>query len=103
MTEIIISPGAESDLAEITDHYLREAGVEVTISFLAAWRRCTRHLAEHPESGSPRLAEKLEMSQLRLWPVRGFPHIAAYTITADVVTIERVLHSARDIPATLRT
>lgn len=72
MTRVVISPSAEQDLTDITNHYLTEAGVEVATAFLMQWDRLAAHLANHPESGSPRLADKVAMPNLRVWPVKGF-------------------------------
>ena len=102
MTVVIVSPAAEADLSAIIDHYLVAAGVEVAAGFLTAWDRCMDHLRGFPASGSPRLAEKLEISGLRVWPVKGFPQLALYSETERGVTILRVLHSARDLPFALR-
>jgi hypothetical protein len=43
------------------------------------------------------------MPNLRIWPLRGFPHLILYTVSIERVHVERLLHSARDIPATLCT
>ena len=99
---VVISPAAEADLNIITDFYLAEAGVEIAAAFLTAWDRCVDHLAAFPASGSPRLAEKLAIAGLRVWPVKGFPQLALYIETAQGLTIQRVLHSARDLPLALR-
>lgn len=102
MTRILIAPAAEADLGAITDHYLTEAGFEVAIAFLTAWESCTAHIDRFPASGSPRLQEKLNIAGLRVWPVKGFPHLAMYLHSDHSVTIIRVLHAARDIPGNLR-
>ena len=101
MTRVVISPLAEADLSDITDYYLIEAGVVVATAFMTSWDICTAHIAQFPESGSPRLAEKVRISQLRVWPVKGFPHLAIYLVEDGRVTIVRVLHAARDIPEKL--
>jgi toxin ParE1/3/4 len=102
MTAVIISPAAEADLSAIIDHYLIAAGVEVAAGFLTASDRCMDHLAGFPARGAPRLAEKLEISGLRLWPVKGFPQLALYSETERCVIIQRVLHAARGLPFALR-
>jgi len=89
-------------LNSITDFYLAEAGIEIAAAFLSAWDRCVDHLSAFPASGSPRLAESLEISGLRVWPVKGFPQLALYHQTAQSLTVQRVLHSARDLPFALR-
>jgi toxin ParE1/3/4 len=102
MTKAVIAPRAQQDLQNITDHYLVEAGVEVASSFLQAWDRTVGHIERHPESGSPRLSQVAKVKGLRVWPVMGFPHIAVYVSGAGKVVVTRVLHTSRDIPATLR-
>jgi toxin ParE1/3/4 len=102
MTRVILSPQAETDLSDITDHYLAEAGVEVTVSFLTSWTQVMQHLEQFPESGALRFADAAHLPGLRFWPMRGFPHLALYPVAADGVQILRVLHSARDIPQSLR-
>lgn len=102
MTAVVVSPAAEADLGAIIDHYLIAAGIEVAAGFLTAWDRCMAHIAEFSASGSPRLAEPLDMAGLRVWPVKGFPQLALYSETESAVVILRVLHSARDLPFALR-
>jgi toxin ParE1/3/4 len=102
MTKIVVTPRAEADLDAIVDHYLAEAGVEVAASFLTAWTRVLAHLSDHPASGSNRLADRAKMAGLRVWPMKGFPHLAIYVHQGETVMINRILHSARDIPPTLR-
>lgn len=99
---VVISPAAEADLNLITDFYLTEAGIEIAAAFLTAWDRCVDHLSAFPASGSPRLADKLEIAGLRVWPVKGFPQLALYHQTVEGLAIQRVLHSARDLPFALR-
>ncbi len=102
MTAVVVSPAAEADLGAIIDHYLIAAGIEVAAGFLAAWDRCRAHLGGFPASGSPRPAEKLEIAELRVWPVKGFPQLLLYSETEGSVTMLRVLHSARDLSFALR-
>ena len=103
MTAAVVSPAPEADLNAIIDHYLGVAGVEVTAGFMTAWDRCMEHLAKFPASGSPRMAEALEVHGLRVWPVKGFPQLALYSMAPKGVTVQRVLHSARDLPFALRS
>ena len=102
MTAVAVRPAAEADLSAIIDHYLVAAGIEIATGFLTAWDRCMDHLAGFPASGSPRLAEKLEIAGLRIWPVKGCPQLALYNETEQGLIILRVLHSARDLPFALR-
>ena len=42
------------------------------------------------------------MRDLRSWPVRGFPYLVFYAERGDRIDILRLLHTARDIPESLR-
>jgi len=102
MKAVIISPAAELDLNAITDFYLMAAGIDMASAFLTAWDGCVAHMGGFAASGSPRLAEPLAMPGLRVWPVKGFPQLALYQESAADVTVQRVLHSARDLRFALR-
>ena len=69
---------------------------------MESWAHCLTHIAEHPEAGSPRLASKLAIPTLRVWPIKGFPYLALYVSHHQSVTLIRVLHTSRDIPTSLR-
>ncbi|MDB5658942.1 MAG: plasmid stabilization protein [Cypionkella sp.] len=102
MTAVIVSRAAEADLNAITDFYLTEAGIVLAAGFMTAWDGCIDHLDAFPASGSPRLAGNLAIAGLRVWPIKGFPQLVLYLETAQGVTIQRVLHSARDLQFVLR-
>jgi toxin ParE1/3/4 len=102
MNDVTISPAAEADLQSITDHYLREGEVTLALKFLAAWDTWMRHIEAFPESGSPRLARDLMAPGIRVWPVSGFPQLGFYQVQDRRVTVVRVFHGARDIPAIFR-
>ena len=102
MTRVVVDPVAVKDLQDIIADYLSESGVNLADRFQKAWARTTRHLEEFPASGSPRLSIKVGIPNLRVWPVPGFPHVAAYIVSTEVTTVIRVLHTSRDIPTSLR-
>jgi toxin ParE1/3/4 len=89
------------DIDEASDDCLREAGVDVTLRFIAALERAFALIARQPRIGSPRLAADLQIPELRSWPLTGFPYLILYIEHEDAVDIVRVLHGSRDIPATL--
>jgi toxin ParE1/3/4 len=91
-----------SDVLAIIDHYLREADNAVALRFADALEQAMRHIAEHPESGSPRLEKETGIKGLRVWPVKGFSYVILYRVMAGKVTFARVLRTSRDIPATLQ-
>lgn len=56
-------------------------------------------LAEHPDVGSPWIAIKTGITELRGLAIQRLPHLVVYTNDADAVRILRVLHTSRDLPA----
>lgn len=59
-------------------------------------------IGRHPESGSPRFGEVLVVPGLRSWVIPGYPYLVFYLVSGRQVHVWRVLHSARDIPQSLR-
>lgn len=78
------------------------AGVEVALSFIEVWQNTLTLLAHNPGVGSLRFEEDLHISGLRAWTMRGFPHLVLYVVDAEGPEVQRVLHSARDLPFALR-
>lgn len=102
MTPVRVSASALRDLKSGTSHYAAVAGPPVAARFVDAWGECLLLMAEYPEAGSPRLGSELGATDIRTLPLRGFPYLAFYRFTQRGITVLRILHSARDIPATLR-
>ena len=78
---------------------MREAGLDLAIDFIDAYEAACLHISAHPASGSPRFGWELDRPGLRAWPVKGFGYLAFYCEEGDFIDLWRVLHSARDIPA----
>ena len=58
-------------------------------------------LAAQPGMGSHRHAALLRWPAIRSWPLRPWPYLVLYQPQGDHLDIVRVLHTARDIAATL--
>ncbi len=93
---------AQQDVADAVDYYLAEAGPAVAHRFLTAVEHTLAFLADFPEAGSLRFAGAIRQSDLRAWQVKGFPYLVFYRIVGGEPLILRILHAARDIPASLR-
>jgi len=93
---------ASRDIEEAVDYLAREAGLDVALRFIDAFEQACLHISSHPGSGSPRFGWDLGRPGLRIWPVKGFGYLAFYREEEDFVDLWRVLHGARDIPASLR-
>lgn len=89
------------DVEEAIDHYLAEAGASVALQFVDALQDAYTHMGKHPATGSPRYAHALNLPGLRHWRLRGFPHLVFFIDRADHVDVWRLLHGARDMPASL--
>jgi toxin ParE1/3/4 len=89
------SPAAESDLAEIA-RFIAEDNVSRAMSFVDELEGACSVLLDHPLAGTAR-------TEIRAG-LRSKPHgryVIFYTPLEATVRIERILHSARDIAATL--
>lgn len=98
---VTVSPRAGRDLDDAAAAYQDEAGIDTAMRFLDAVASAFDLLARNPGIGSPRYAATLQMPGIRCWPLRPWPYLVFYIDRADEVAVIRVLHGARDVPATL--
>jgi toxin ParE1/3/4 len=96
-----VAPRAQHDIDDTAAQYLEEAGEEVALRFLAAVDDAFDLLSRNPGLGSPRHATVLQLPGIRCWPLRPWPQLVFYVEREQAVDVFRVLHGARDIPATL--
>jgi toxin ParE1/3/4 len=98
-----ISGRAEADLTHQYRWYLANANVEVAERFLAGFDATVKRLARQPELGRRRRFRAEELTGIRSFPVnRPFGvQLIFYRSSADVLSIERVMHGARDLPRRL--
>ncbi len=99
---VVLRRLARRDIDEAVTHYLSEASSSVALSFVDALDAASRHISEHPASGSPRYASELDLPGIRTWALRGFPYLIFYFEREADIDVWRVLHAARDIPAWVR-
>lgn len=95
-------PDPLEEVRGIARHYAEESGETLARRFVEGFRAAVDHIHANPAAGSPRFREMTGLFDLRVWPVRGFPYLVFYRDTPEGVLILRILHCARDIPATLR-
>lgn len=98
---VVLRPRAEADIDAATDYYLRKAGIAVAQQFGDALTEAFVLLGRNPSIGSTRYADAAAMPGLRAWPVRPWPYMVFYVLGDKVIDVVRVLHTSRDIPATL--
>ena len=101
MAEVVFSPQARVDLADILDYLTEEAGASTAVKYRAQFRELTQQLSEFPESGAPR--SRL-CRLVRLSVVPPYVVIYRYVHATDTVVVARILHGSRRItPRLLRT
>lgn len=99
---VVLRASARQDVDEAVARYLEEAGAEVALGFIDALQEAFRHIAGHPDSGSPRYGHELNLPGLRSWLVTAHPHVVFYMTGGDLVDVWRILHGRRDMPEGLR-
>jgi toxin ParE1/3/4 len=88
---VVFSPVAERDLEDIAD-YIAENNPRRALSFVRDIRERCKKLATSPRSARPFPALG---AASRILPYGSY--VILYRIVEDEVSIERVLHGARDI------
>ena len=100
---VSVSGRAEADLTNQYRWYVENASVEVAERFLAGFDAAASKLARQPGLGRPRRFRALELAGIRSFPVSGRfgVHLIFYRSSGDVLSVERVMHGARDLPRRL--
>lgn len=99
---VTLRRAARQDIDEAIAFYVESDSRTAAYRFVDEVEASLRHLARHPESGSPRYAQELNLPGLRSWPLPGFPYLVFYVFGDDRVDVWRILHGERDIPGWLR-
>lgn len=99
---ISVREPASRDIGEVLHRYWFDASPQVAHAFAVALRHAFQHLSQFPSTGSSHYSRDTPLSDLLAWPVQGFPYMVFYLEEASSVDIYRILHTARDIPASLR-
>ncbi len=92
---------AAEDVEAATEHHRQEAGDTVAGRFVDAVERAVTHIGRHPHNGSLRFSYELGIPELRAWPITRFPYLVFYVERDNAIEVWRLLHTRRDIPATL--
>jgi toxin ParE1/3/4 len=92
---------AAADGDDASEYYRREADDQTAIDFIDAVERGIRRIGRSPHMGSLRFAYELSIPDLRAWPLRRFPYVVFYVVTDEEIDVWRILHTRRDVPATL--
>lgn len=98
---ISITPKASKDLETISD-YIAQNNPDAALQFFDATRQTIAKLSQNPYLGSAYPLSNARLAGLRKWKVKGFDkYLIFYLIEAELLTIVRIIHVARDIPTIL--
>ena len=97
MTDVVISPLAELDLAEIIE-FIAQDDPTAARRVLAGFRGALNALAERPEIGHRR-DDLASGRELRFW--RIFSYLIVYESMPETLRVVRVLSGHRDVEAIL--
>jgi toxin ParE1/3/4 len=98
---VVVSLRAQRDVDELAAGYADDAGSEIARSFVDALAEAFDLIAPNPGIGSPRYGLMLNLPGVRCWPLRPWSQVIFYVEREHAIDVVRVLHDARDIPATL--
>lgn len=101
-SRLVLREAARRDISAAVGDYGREAGEDVALAFIDELERAFGQLPRHPEAGSPRYAQELDLPGLRHWILGVYPYLVFYVVREDHVDVWRVLHAERNIPAWMR-
>ena len=95
----LLRPLADTDLIEATQYYAREGGRKLGERVFSAALEALNRIEETPGIGSTRLGELCDITDLRAWPVEGFPLRWLYFETENHLDVVRLLGDRQDVLA----
>jgi toxin ParE1/3/4 len=93
---------ATLDLESASGYYVAEADVATAIRFVDAVEATARRIGRNPRLGSLKFSYELTIPDLRVMSVGKFPYLLFYLERESSVDVWRLLHTSRDIPASMR-
>lgn len=101
MKPIVPHARANEDVLDALAHYLEQYPT-VALNWIDALEntyRRIRRIQRHTGTGSPRYAHELNLPGLSFMGCGKFPYLVFNMESADSVSVWRILHTSRDIPA----
>jgi len=100
---VVLRGSARQDIDKAVAFYIEEGASASAHRLIDELAEALETIARHPETGSPRYAQELDLPGLRSWILRRHPYLLFYKTSGGTVEVWRVLHTARDIPDSLRS
>ncbi|MFJ2369276.1 type II toxin-antitoxin system RelE/ParE family toxin [Microbacterium sp. NPDC087665] len=98
---VVTSRQADDDIESALEYLLLAGRPETVRAFIDELQLLRDLLAEFPSIGSSRFALETHIPGLRDIAMKRFDYVMFYTDDDDAVRVHRLLHTSRDIPATL--
>lgn len=100
---VFISLRAEQDLGLQYQWYLQQACQDIADRYLSAVDATIQELRQRPDIGVRRHFQASELQNIRSMLVRGSfnRHLIFYKADETTLSIERIMHGARDLPRRL--
>jgi plasmid stabilization system protein ParE len=101
--KVRISADAERDLEKQYNWYGKHADADVAERYKLAFDASVEALISHPELGTAKYYTAARLSGMRSYACRDpfEKHMIFYRADASELSIERVMHGARDLPRRL--
>lgn len=99
--QVRLRAAAAADIDDALAFLQSESGDAAAGAFIDAIEAGVQFIQRSPNAGSLRFAFELGIPELRSWPVKRFPYLIFYVALGDRIEVWRVLHTRRDIPASL--
>lgn len=93
---------ATFDLESASSYYVADADVATAIRFVDAVEAAANRIGRNPRLESLRFAYELAVPDLRVVAAGRFPYLLFYLERETSVDVWRLLHTSRDIPASLQ-
>ena len=95
---VVIHSRADADIDSALEYYGAVAPDEVD-RLLTEFERTIGGIGRLPALGSPRYAHELDLPGLLFRMTKRFPYLVFYFERPKEISVVRVLHESRDIPA----
>lgn len=95
---VVLRARADADIDSALEHYLVEAP-DLIDDLLKAFESTLTSIGRTPTLGSPLYGHALELPGLRYRLTKRFPYLVFYLEGPKDISVLRVLHQHRDVPA----
>ncbi len=100
MSRYVLTATAQSDLADIREYYLAEAGYRIARQMLVEFVEAFRFLARTPGAGHAR-TDLAEERPILFWPMRSY--LILYRLGTQPLPVIMIVRGSRALPQLIRS